>query len=278
MKVEIRYAVHPEDFKTYDTKKLRDNFLIETIFEDDDIIMVYSHNDRMITGGVKPVNEEVVLGEVKEIAAKYFLERREMGIINIGGSGKVVIDGEVYDLNEKDGLYVGKGNKELKFISNDANNPAKFYIVSAPANKEFPTIKIDIEKANPFKAGSMENANARTIYKYIDPTVCQSNQLLMGMTILEPGCVWNTMPCHTHDRRMETYLYFNMQEDTRVFHYLGRPDETRHLIVKNEQATIAPSWSIHSGSGTGSYTFIWTMAGENQDYSDLDVIPMEDLK
>lgn len=278
MKIEVRYAVHPDDMKRYTTEEMRKHFLIEKVFIEDEINMVYSHHDRMITGGVMPVNEELVLGEVKEIASKYFLERREMGLINVGGKGSIIVDGVKYEMNNKDGIYIGKGNKEIKFISDDKNNPAKFYLVSAPAHKEYPIVKVDIATANPFKTGTMENSNARTIYKYIDPSVCSSCQLLMGMTILEPGCVWNTMPAHTHDRRMETYFYFNMEDSTRVFHYLGKPEETRHLVMSNEQATISPSWSIHSGSGTGSYTFIWTMAGENQDYSDMDLITMDQLK
>lgn len=278
MKIQVRYSNHPEDVKHYTTKELREHFLMEEVFQNDEVNMLYSHNDRMIIGGIKPVKETLVLGEVKEIASKYFLERRELGLINVGGKGKIVVDGVEYEMNEKDGIYIGKGKKELKFSSLDPSNPAKFYFNSAPAHKEFETVKVDIDKANPVKLGSLETSNARTIYKYVDPSVCNSCQLLMGMTILEPGSVWNTMPAHTHDRRMETYFYFNMAEDTRVFHYLGQPEETRHLVMKNEQATISPSWSIHAGSGTGSYTFIWCMAGENQDYGDMDLIKMNELK
>ncbi|WP_156300490.1 5-dehydro-4-deoxy-D-glucuronate isomerase [Streptobacillus canis] len=278
MKLDVRYSVHPRDMKKYDTTELRENFLIEEVFVEDIVNLVYSHDDRMITGGVKPVNREVVLGEVKALGTDFFLQRREIGLINVGGKGTVVIDGTVYEMNKKDGLYIGMGNKEIVFTSDDKETPAKYYIVSAPAHKEYPIVKIDIDKANPIKLGALETSNERTIYKYVDPSVCQSCQLLMGMTILETGSIWNTMPAHTHDRRMETYFYFDMEENTRVFHLLGEPSETRHLVMKNEQATISPSWSIHAGAGTGSYTFIWSMAGENQNYADMDVVPMSDLK
>lgn len=278
MKLEVRYASHPEDTKKYTTEELRKHYLIEKTFEKDEALLVYSHHDRLISGGVMPVSKEVVIEECKEIASKYFLERREMGLINVGGKGSIEIDGTVYELETKDGMYIGKENKRLVFKSFDSNNPAKFYIVSAPAHKKYPTVKVEYSKANPFKAGSLETSNARTINKYVDPSVCQSCQLLMGMTELEVGSVWNTMPCHTHDRRMEAYFYFNMAEDTRVFHLLGKPEETRHLVMKNEQGTLSPSWSIHSGVGTGSYTFIWSMAGENQDYADMDLIKMEELR
>ncbi|WP_156286610.1 5-dehydro-4-deoxy-D-glucuronate isomerase [Oceanivirga salmonicida] len=278
MNLDMRYSTHPQDVKKYDTEKLRENFLIEEIFKDDEIKFTYSFNDRMIIGGIKPVNKEIILQESKELGTEYFLERREMGVINVGGTGKIVIDGTEYELKNRDGLYIGMGNKELKFSSLNKENVAKFYIVSATAHTSYPIVKVDIEKANPLKMGELTSSNKRTIYKYIDPSVCKSCQLLMGMTILEEGSIWNTMPAHIHKRRMETYFYFDMEDSTRLFHFMGEPTETRHLLVKNEQGVISPSWSIHAGAGTGKYTFIWTMGGENQNYSDLNVIPMEDLK
>ena len=273
-----RYANHPIDSKSYDTKQLREHYLVEEVFIDDKIELTYSHVDRIIFGGIKPVKESLKLEAGKSMGVDYFLERREMGVINIGGEGKVLIDGEEFTLNNKDGLYIGKGNKDIIFKSLNQSNPAKFYINSVPAHKEYKTVKIDIEKANPVKMGDNSTLNKRTIYQYVHPNVCESCQLLMGLTILEPGSAWNTMPCHTHERRMEVYFYFDMQEDTRVIHLMGEPTETRHLIVKNEQAIISPSWSIHSGVGTSNYTFIWGMCGENQTFDDMDHIDMETLR
>ena len=273
-----RYANHPIDSKSYDTKQLREHYLVEEVFIDDKIELTYSHVDRIIFGGIKPVKESLKLEAGKSMGVDYFLERREMGVINIGGEGIVLIDGEEFTLNNKDGLYIGKGNKDIIFKSLNQSNPAKFYINSVPAHKEYKTVKIDIEKANPVKMGDNSTLNKRTIYQYVHPNVCESCQLLMGLTILEPGSAWNTMPCHTHERRMEVYFYFDMQEDTRVIHLMGEPTETRHLIVKNEQAIISPSWSIHSGVGTSNYTFIWGMCGENQTFTDMDHIDMEILR
>ena len=273
-----RYANHPIDSKSYDTKQLREHYLVEEVFIDDKIELTYSHVDRIIFGGIKPVKESLKLEAGKSMGVDYFLERREMGVINIGGEGIVSIDGEEFTLNNKDGLYIGKGNKDIIFKSLNQSNPAKFYINSVPAHKEYKTVKIDIEKANPVKMGDNSTLNKRTIYQYVHPNVCESCQLLMGLTILEPGSAWNTMPCHTHERRMEVYFYFDMQEDTRVIHLMGEPTETRHLIVKNEQAIISPSWSIHSGVGTSNYTFIWGMCGENQTFDDMDHIDMETLR
>ena len=273
-----RYANHPIDSKSYDTKQLREHYLVEEVFIDDKIELTYSHVDRIIFGGIKPVKESLKLEAGKSMGVDYFLERREMGVINIGGEGIVLIDGEEFTLNNKDGLYIGKGNKDIIFKSVNQSNPAKFYINSVPAHKEYKTVKIDIEKANPVKMGDNSTLNKRTIYQYVHPNVCESCQLLMGLTILEPGSAWNTMPCHTHERRMEVYFYFDMQEDTRVIHLMGEPTETRHLIVKNEQAIISPSWSIHSGVGTSNYTFIWGMCGENQTFTDMDHIDMETLR
>lgn len=273
-----RYANHPNDSKKYDTNQLREHYMVEEIFSDDKVELTYSHVDRIIFGGIKPVNESLKLEAGKSMGVDYFLERREMGVINVGGEGIVSIDGEEFALNNKDGLYIGKGNKDIIFKSSNPKNPAKFYINSVPAYKEYKTVKIEIEKANPVKMGDNSTLNKRTIYQYVHPNVCESCQLLMGLTILEPGSAWNTMPCHTHERRMEVYFYFDMEEDTRVIHLMGEPTETRHLIVKNEQAIISPSWSIHSGVGTSNYTFIWGMCGENQTFTDMDHISMDTLR
>lgn len=278
MKLDVRYANHPEDSKHYTTEELRKHYFIETIFEADEAALTYSHVDRIIAGGIMPVTKEVRLEGSKELGSEFFLERRELGVINIGGAGKIVVDGVEYKMNPKDGLYVGMGSKELVFTSEDSANPAKFYVNSAPAHTTYPIVKIDIEKANPVKLGSLANSNERTIFQYVHPAVCKSCQLLMGMTVLEPNNMWNTMPCHTHERRMEVYFYFNMQPETRVFHLMGEPTETRHIIMTNEQGVISPSWSIHSGVGTSNYTFIWGMVGENQTFTDMDHVAMEDLR
>ena len=273
-----RYANNLKDSKRYDTEELRENYLVEDIFKDDQIELVYSHVDRIIFGGIKPVYKELKLEAGKEMGVDYFLERRELGIINIGGKAVVTIDGTEYELKEKDGLYVGKGNKEVSFKSVNSEEPAKLYVNSVPAHKEYETVKIDIEKANPVRLGDNKTLNKRTIYQYVHPNVCESCQLLMGLTMLEPGNAWNTMPCHTHERRMEVYFYFDMDEDTRVFHLMGEPTETRHLVVKNEECVISPSWSIHSGVGTSNYTFIWGMCGENKTFDDMDHISMDILR
>ena len=273
-----RYANNLKDSKRYDTEELRENYLVEDIFKDDQIELVYSHVDRIIFGGIKPVYKELKLEAGKEMGVDYFLERRELGIINIGGKAVVTIDGTEYELKEKDGLYVGKGNKEVSFKSVNPEEPAKLYVNSVPAHKEYETVKIDIEKANPVRLGDNKTLNKRTIYQYVHPNVCESCQLLMGLTMLEPGNAWNTMPCHTHERRMEVYFYFDMDEDTRVFHLMGEPTETRHLVVKNEECVISPSWSIHSGVGTSNYTFIWGMCGENKTFDDMDHISMDILR
>ena len=273
-----RYANNPKDSKRYDTEELRENYLVEGIFKDDQIELVYSHVDRIIFGGIKPVYKGLKLKAGKEMGVDYFLERRELGIINIGGKAIVTIDETEYELKEKDGLYVGKGNKEVSFKSVNPEEPAKLYVNSVPAHKEYETVKIDIEKANPVRLGDNKTLNKRTIYQYVHPNVCESCQLLMGLTMLEPGNAWNTMPCHTHERRMEVYFYFDMDEETRVFHLMGEPTETRHLVVKNEECVISPSWSIHSGVGTSNYTFIWGMCGENKTFDDMDHISMDILR
>ncbi|MGL5353643.1 MAG: 5-dehydro-4-deoxy-D-glucuronate isomerase [Clostridium sp.] len=276
--MEIRYANHPQDSKKYNTGELRDHYLVEKVFEANEVKLTYSHVDRIIFGGAMPVDKELTLEAGKEMGVEFFLQRREMGIINIGGDGIVTLDGVTYELNSKDGLYIGMGTKEIKFATKNAENPAKFYINSVPAHHSYETVKININEANPVKLGDNATLNKRTIYQYVHPNVCKSCQLLMGLTMLEPSNAWNTMPCHTHERRMEVYFYFDMAEDTRVFHLMGEVDETRHLVVKNEEAIISPSWSIHSGVGTSNYTFIWGMCGENQTFDDMDAVKMEDLR
>jgi 4-deoxy-L-threo-5-hexosulose-uronate ketol-isomerase len=275
--MEIRYAVHPDDFIYYDTELIREEFLIQNLFIPGQINMVYSHNDRIIIGGLTTV-DTLSLEAGKDIKADYFLERREMGIINIGGKGSVNVDGKKYTLENQDGLYIGMGSKEILFSGLDPQNPAKFYFNSATAHYSYPTQKIAINSVEAVHLGSIAESNERTIYKYIHPEGVKSCQLVMGMTILEPGNVWNTMSCHTHERRMEVYLYFNMPENRVVFHLMGCPSETRHITVRNEEAVISPSWSIHSGVGTGNYTFIWGMVGENQAFGDMDDVEMDNLQ
>lgn len=276
--MDIRYANHPEDSKKYTTEELRKYYHVENIFKKDEISLTYSHVDRIVFGGAMPRDGELSLTAGKEMGVDFFLQRREMGVINVGGEGSIILDGSEYEMKKRDGLYIGMGIKEVKFKSKDKSNPAKFYINSVPAHRSYPIAKIDIKNANPVQCGEQENVNKRTIYQYVHPSVCESCQLLMGMTVLEPGNVWNTMPCHTHERRMEVYFYFDMDEDTRVFHLMGEPQETRHIVMKNEEAIISPSWSIHSGVGTASYTFIWGMCGENQTFDDMDHVKMQDLK
>jgi len=278
MKLATRYSNHPEDVKHYTTDELRDHFLIESVFVPGEVLLTYSHNDRIIAGGITPTNEALTLTGGKDLGAETFFERREGGVINIGPTGTVVLDGEEFVLNQNDGLYIGKGVKEIFFKSADANNPAKFYFNSAPAHMTYPHKLITLADANKVHLGEVVTANKRTINQYIVPGLVESCQLVMGMTILDPGCTWNTMPCHTHERRMEVYLYFNMNEDTRVMHFMGEPTETRHLVVANEQAIISPSWSIHSGCGTSNYTFIWGMCGENMTFDDMDFVPMSELR
>jgi 4-deoxy-L-threo-5-hexosulose-uronate ketol-isomerase len=278
MKLEVRYANHPNDSMYYTTEELRDHYLVEKVFEEDDILLVYSHQDRIICGGVMPVKKALKLETSDELRAAYFLERRELGIINIGGAGVVELDGKAYDIKPKDGMYVGMGVKDVVFKSKDRANPAKFYIASSPAHKSYPTYYIDFEKANHRPCGEAKTLNKRVINQYIHPDVCPSCQLAMGMTELAEGSGWNTMPSHTHERRMEVYFYFNLVGDNVVFHMMGQPQETRHIVMKNEQLVISPSWSIHSGIGTSNYTFIWAMCGENQDFDDMDHIKTTDLK
>lgn len=275
--LETRYASSNKDAKKYDTKRLREEFHVSGLFKKDDIKLTYSHYDRIIVGSVSPVDKELSLELGEELAGEFLLERRELGTINIGGDGIVTIDGEEYDIKARDGLYIGKGAKEIKFKSVDPKNPAKFYINSASAHKSYPTVKISFEDAAPLHLGSSDELNERTIYQYVHPNVCQSCQLVMGMTILSKGSIWNTMPMHTHDRRMEVYFYFDMDDDAVIFHMMGEPNETRHIVMRNEEAVISPSWSVHSGVGTKKYTFIWGMVGENQTFTDMDHVNMKDI-
>ena len=273
-----RYAISPNEAKQMDTEALRSNFLIEKIFEADRIHFVLSHFDRYITGGVMPVNTTVALSNPEELKAAYFLERRELGMINVGGKGTVVADGQTYELDYKEALYIGRETKSVTFASENANQPAKFYLNSAPAHRVYPTTKISKKEADVVELGSPETANHRIINKLLVNSVLPTCQLQMGMTELKSGSVWNTMPAHTHDRRMEVYFYFEVPAGQSVCHFMGEPQETRHIWMQNEQAVISPNWSIHSGAGTSNYTFIWGMAGENLDYGDMDHCAINDLK
>ncbi len=282
-------AASPRDVKYYTTEQLREAFLIPQVFAEDEIRMVYSHIDRIIIGSATPVTKVLQLDAGEELRAMYFLERREMGVINIGGAGEVVVDGKTYPVAPRDGLYIGRGKSDIRFRSVDEAHPAKFYFNSAPAHTAYPTVLICreageipagldaedvvvVQDINKVHMGSLEESNERTLCKYILPGQVQSCQLTMGMTSLAPGSVWNTMPCHTHDRRMEVYLYFDLPEDAFVMHYMGETTQTRHIVMRNEQAVISPSWSIHAGSGSRNYTFIWGMVGENQEFSDMDEV------
>ena len=276
-KMEVRQAANSKDVKHYTTERLREDFHIKNLFTKDNIRMVYSHIDRIITAGLMPVRQVLKLEAGKELAADYFLQRREMGCINIGGKGIITVDGVEYEMNPRDGIYIGMGNKDITFKSCDEENPAKFYVSSCPAHTSYPIVKIDITKAKKVPCGSVEECNKRVINQYIHPEVMKSCQLAMGLTQLEVGSNWNTMPCHTHDRRMEVYLYLDMGENDVVFHMMGEPTETRHIIMHNEEAVISPSWSIHSGVGTRNYSFIWAMCGENQEFTDMDFIETKDL-
>lgn len=280
--MDIRYSCNQRDFKRYTTEETRKEFLIEKLFVADQVTAVYSHVDRMVTVGVMPVAENVPLDKGidvwKNFGTHYFLERREIGLFNIGGEGSVTVDGQVYPMGYKDCLYITRGAKEVVFASKDSASPAKFYCVSAPAHCSYETKLIKIADAAKKPLGSMETSNKRVINQFIHPDVLKTCQLSMGMTVLEPGSVWNTMPAHTHERRMEVYFYFEIPENNVVFHMMGEGDETRHLVMQSEQAVISPSWSIHAGAGTSNYTFIWAMGGENQAFDDMDVIPTTALK
>lgn len=274
---ETRYASSPKAVKQYDTEQLRDEFLIDDLMQSGKIKFTYTHYDRYIAGGAVPTSD-LKLETIDPLKADYFLERREMGIINVGGDGSIMVDGETYKVNHKDALYIGMGAKDVTFKSNDSNNPAKFYINSAPAHKTYPTKKTSLAEANKIELGSLETANHRTVSQMIIGGIITTCQLQMGMTELKTGSVWNTMPAHVHDRRMEIYFYLDVPENQAVCHFMGQPQETRHIWMHNHQAVISPPWSIHSGSGTSNYTFIWGMAGENLDYGDMDVAKITDLK
>ena len=274
---ESRYASSPQAVKKYDTKQLRDEFLIDDLMQEGKIKFTYSHYDRYIAGSAVPTSE-LKLESIDPLKSAYFLERREMGIINVGGKGSVIVDGESYSLDLKDALYIGKGAQEVIFKSDSADTPAKYYINSAPAHQAYPTKKLSLAEANKIELGSLETANHRTVNQMIIGGIITSCQLQMGMTELKTGSVWNTMPAHVHDRRMEVYFYLDVPKDQAVCHFMGQPDETRHIWMHNHQAVISPPWSIHSGSGTSNYTFIWGMAGENLDYGDMDVAKITDLR
>lgn len=278
MTLNIRQVSSPKETKTFTTKQLRKNYLIQSLFRDGDVAMTYSHLDRTVVGGAVPTSKDLKLKSSKQIGSPNFLDRREIGIINIGGSGTVTADGETFALDITDCLYVPMGTKEVSFASDDANAPAHFYFVSTPAHHRYAAKKITAEDANLIELGTQSDANVRLLRQYIHPDTCDSCQLVMGITRITDGSIWNTMPCHTHDRRSEVYLYFDMAEETRVFHFMGEPTETRHLVVANEQAILSPGWSIHSGAGTGRYSFIWSMGGDNQDFTDMDFVEMKDLK
>ena len=280
--MDIRYSCNQRDFKRYTTEETRSEFLITGLYKADEVVSVYSHVDRMVTFGCMPVNEVVSLDKGLDVwhnfGTKYVLERREIGIFNLGGSGKIVADGVEYALGYKDCLYIAMGTKEVTFASDDKENPAKFFMVSAPAHTRYETKLITIAEAAKRPLGDLETCNKRVINQFIHPAVLKTCQLLMGMTALEPGSNWNTMPSHTHERRMEIYTYFEVPENQVVFHMMGEPNETRHVVMQNFDAVISPSWSIHSGVGTSNYTFIWAMGGENQEFDDMDTIKTTDLR
>ena len=275
---EERFATHPEDAKSYDTARLRKEYLISHLMTENQICLTYSQYDRYIVGGAVPSGGDLKLEPIDPLKAEYFCERRELGIINVGGIGKITIDGTIYELGFKEALYVGQGSKSVVFSSLNPNCPARFYINSAPAHKEYPTKKVTLKDAEVVETGTMGESNARTINKLLVNSVVQTCQLQMGMTELKPGSVWNTMPAHTHSRRMEAYFYFQVPEGQAICHFMGDPKETRHIWMQNEEAVLSPTWSIHSAAGTSNYTFIWGMAGENLNYGDMDVVKPKELR
>ena len=276
--MEVREYVNSEYAKLLDTEGLRSRFLVTGIFVPGETTMTYSHVDRMILGGVTPADKPLTLAATKALGTERFLDRREMGIINIGGPGAITVDGSRYAVGSRDGFYISMGAKTVAFESDDPAAPAKFYFNSAPAHRACRTRLVTLDQAKHVELGTVAECNKRVINQYIHPAVLETCQLVMGMTTFSEGSVWNTMPAHTHERRMEAYLYFDMPDDRVVFHFMGKPQETRHLVVRNEEAVISPSWSIHAGAGTGPYTFIWGMAGENQTFTDMDAVPMSVLK
>ncbi len=276
--MEERYESSPNEVERMNTQELRSNFLVESIFKKGKANFVYSHYDRMVMGGIIPTTKAINLPNYDALKSKYFLERREVGIINIGGKGSIVADKKTYKMDKLSCLYLSKNTKKVSFKSTSKTKPAEFFLFSAPAHKEFPSTLYTKEKALPFTLGASETSNHRTIYKYIHPEGIESCQVVMGLTVLKDGSVWNTMPAHTHDRRSEVYCYFDVPKDQGVMHFMGKAQETRHLWVQNNQAIISPPWSIHAGSGTASYSFIWAMAGENQDFTDMDFIPLKEIR
>lgn len=275
--MKILHAVHPDDFRRYDTAQIRERFLLEDIAQSDGASFVYTHYDRMVAGAVTGA-KNVRLGNYDNLKANYFLERREMGIINVGGEGIVTADGKEYSLQKLDCLYLGRGTREISFRGAKAQQPPVFFILSAPAHAAHPSVIMTNAAASRVDLGEQATANKRTIYKYIHKDGIASCQLVMGLTVLHPGSIWNTMPPHTHDRRMEVYFYFDVEPGHRVFHYMGQPDETRHILIGNHQAVVSPPWSIHAGSGASNYSFIWGMAGENMEFTDMDGIALADIR
>lgn len=276
--MQIRFESSRKEVSQMNTEALRENFLVPDIFENDKINFVYTHYDRVMIGGAIPATKSLQLETYDALKANYFLERREIGIINIGGDGKITTDGNAFEISKLGCVYVGKGTQEVTLSSNDPANPAVFYLLSSPAHQSYPARLFTKEDATPVTIGSPETSNHRTIYKYIHLDGIQSSQLVMGLTVLQTGSVWNTMPSHVHDRRMEAYCYFDVPQNHRILHLMGEPSETRHLWVADRQAIISPPWSIHSGCGTSNYSFIWGMAGENKDYTDMDAVAIADLK
>lgn len=275
--MDVRYASHPDEFESYTTERTRAEFLVSGLFTPGQVSLTYSHIDRMVIGGACPI-DALKLEADKELGVDFFLERREIGVINIGPKGSVTVDGALYEMDKTDCLYIGLGSKDVVFESADSRNPAHFYLLSGPAHKQYPITKTTIADTEAINLGGQAQANERTLNKLIHPGGIKSCGLVMGITALAPGNVWNTVPSHTHGRRSEAYLYFDLAEDAIVFHFMGEPDKTRHVIVKNEEAVISPSWSIHSGAGTSNYTFIWGMLGDNQDFSDMDGVAIADMK
>ncbi|MDZ7268954.1 MAG: 5-dehydro-4-deoxy-D-glucuronate isomerase [candidate division KSB1 bacterium] len=276
--MKILPAIDPVRTKSLTTSELREAFLLENLFQPDSVQLVYSEIDRAVIAAAMPVRKNLLLPTCKELAADYFAQRREIGVLNIGGPGQISVDKKVFDLANRDMLYIGRGAKKIVFGSDKDTEPAAFFILSFPAHQSYPTELMRFAEADAVRLGSPEGANQRTIYKYIHPGGIESCQLVMGFTQLKSGSIWNTMPPHTHSRRMEVYLYFDVPDNARVFHFMGRPDETRHLVIANRQAVISPSWSIHCGAGTSAYAFCWGMGGENQAFEDMDAVRLEQLR